>query len=208
MSAWNFNLGGRTAEEIDKLASKPPDGYYVAIFSKLEDDTETLAQKFEFKIDSGLHVGVILRGKLNNPAMADDPKKAEGMVKKALIWAARLGIIDKGAKGDVTVNFAAALGKKYVVKVKSSTFTRSDGTTSDPYQEIDYAGIYPLDHADIDGPTRVELGLPLLPGQSATPAVKGKGRAAAAAVVPGAASGAPATAPTQSADAIANSLLN
>lgn len=206
MSAWNFNLGGKTAEEIDKAASKPPDGFYLATLSKVEDDSETLAKKFEFKIEGGLHAGVILRGRLNNPSMAD-PDKAEGMIKKALIWGARLGLIPKGETKIVSIDFNRAVGGRFVVKAKTSSYKRQDGTMSDTYQEIDYAGIYPLDHADIDGPTRVSLGLPLLPGQSATETGKGKRGANGSHATTPASITAPATPNTQSADAIASSIL-
>lgn len=205
---WNLDFGGQTIDAVDKSAGTPPDGYYRAKLTEaMPDDDHRL--EFKFTICHGLQAGRKVSGKLNNPGLADTPEHRESALKKARVWAVRLGLVPKEAEGKVaSVNWSLAYGREVVVKVSSKTYKKKkDGVETGEtgtWQEIDYAGVYPLDHADLNGPTRTELGLPLLPGQSATDPKAGKGNGKS---TPGAVSGAPATAPTQDTQAIVANLF-
>lgn len=195
--SWNLNFGGKSAEQIDKESSRPPDGFYLAECIKRETSPEDFSEEFTWKITKGTSAGAIVRGRLNNPAVADTPEKAESMVKKAKIWAVRLGVVPRDAVlENVTVDWTKAVGWKGVLKIKTRHYEKRDGTKGE-ITEPDYAGIYPLDHADLDGPTRHALGIDLLPGQSAEPKARGKNGSTTV----------PTTTPAKSTDALAEALL-
>jgi hypothetical protein len=201
MSATSFdlNMTGKTIDGIDKSIGYPPDGHYVTKLAAVALDPEYGRLNFEFQITHGIHAGRKLKGSLQNPRLADNPAKSED---RARAWAVRLGLLSKADENKtVTTDYSKAIGRETVVKVHTKP-----GSKGGMFQEVEYCGLWPLDHPDLDGPTRHALGLPLLPGQSATEAPKGLGKKAE--TVPGAASGAPATAPAQSSAAIADALFS
>lgn len=200
-TSFDLNLSGKTIDGIDKSIGNPPDGHYVTKLATVASDPEYGRIKFEFQITKGIHAGRKLKGSLGNPRLSDNPEKSQ---ERARAWAVRLGLLSKSDENKtVSTDYAKAIGKEVVVKVHTKA-----GSSGGMFQEVGYCDLWPLDHADLDGPTRHALGLPLLPGQSATEAPKGRGKGKAAETVPGAASGAPATAPAASSQAIADALFN
>lgn len=204
--AWDLDFTGKTVDEVDKSGGEPPNGYYRAKLAEVKSNPEDGSEEFVFKISRGPHSNRIVRGKLWNPRFAEDEEKKNSAMRKASIWAVRLGLVKKGDEGKLaSVEFSSAVGWEGVIK-KSSYVSKSNGRE---YHEVDYAGVYPLDHHDLDGPTRASLDLPLLPGQSATDPKAGKqSKSHSEKTVPGAASGSPATPPAASADDIAKSLFS
>jgi hypothetical protein len=200
-TSFDLNLSGKTIDGIDKSIGYPPDGYYVTKLAAVASDPEYGRLNFEFKISNGIHAGRKLKGSLGNPRLADNPEKSQ---ERARAWAVRLGLLSKADENKtVATDYAKAIGRDVVVKVHTKP-----GTKGGMFQEVEYCGLWPLDHPDLDGPTRHALGLPLLPGQSAEAAPKGRGGKKAEPTVPGAASGAPATSPAQSSQSIADALFN
>jgi hypothetical protein len=194
-TAFDINFGGTTIDGVDKSIGNPPDGYYRTKVAKVDLDQEHGRLRFEFEITHGIHAGRRLKGSLGNPRLSDSPEKS---MARARAWAVRLGLAKKEDENKtVSMDFAAAVGKPIVVKVA----TKKGDTGS--WQEVGYCDLWPLEHPDLDGPTRHSLGLQLLPGQSATESPKGRGKGNA--VTPGTASGAPANA--QSPDAVAAALF-
>lgn len=205
-NGWDLNFGGQTIDDVDKSGGNPPDGFYRCKVHEATTDAEDGSMSFKFKVCYGNQMNRIIKGKLKNPRFAEDPEKAATMASRAKIFGVRLGLIKKEDEGKtVNCDYTKAVGVECVISLKSRTFDGRDGGKV-TYQDIDYAGIYPLTHQDLDGPTRVSLGLPLLPGQSATDAKAGK-PAKGGKVEPGAASGAPGTPPAQSADQMAAALF-
>lgn len=204
-NGWDLNFAGQTIDDVDKSGGNPPDGYYRVKADKVEHDPEDGSMKFSFKITHGVQSGRIVRGKLSNPRFAETPEKAKTIADRAKIWAVRMGLVPKDAEGKTAnVDFTQAIGRDLVVKVKTRTFDGNKGKVE--FQEVEYAGVYPLDHHDLDGPTRTALELPLLPGQSATDPKAGK-QSKSEKATPGALSGSPATPPAASADDIAAKLF-
>lgn len=210
---WNLDFGGQTIDAVDKSAGTPPDGYYRAKLHEVVPDDDGRLE-FKFKICHGIQTGRTLSGKLNNPQFADTAEHRDSATKKARVWAVRLGLVSKESEGKVAaVNWNLAIGREVVVNVETTKYEKKDKNTGaktgvwTTWQEIKYAGVWPLDHVDIDGPTRASLDLPLLAGQSATDpkAGKGKGNGSPA---PGTVSRAPSTAPTESSDSIAAKLFS
>lgn len=203
MSATSFdlNLSGQTIDEIEKSIGTPPDDYYVTRVTKVTNDPEYGRLNFEFTITNGIHVGRKLKGTLGNPRLSPNPQESQ---KRATRWAVRLGLLAKADENKtVPVDYSKAIGKDIVVRVETK-----EGSKGGKFQEVGYCELWPLEHPDLNGPTRHRLGLPLLPGQSAEAAPKGRGKGKAEPAAPGAASGAPATAPAASSQAIADALFN
>jgi hypothetical protein len=175
--SWNLDFGNETAEQVDLAAGYLQPGYYRMRLASNEEDLESGAMKLHFVVSHGLHAGKKLTESLNNPKMATDEKAAESAMKKARTWAVRLGAVPRTATGVAGANFDLAVGKEFVVEVEKRQFPGRDGVMRE-FTSAKYAGIFPLDHKDIPVATRVELGLPLLPGQQSP--VPGKGAAQAA----------------------------
>ncbi len=164
--AWELDFTGETVDSVDKSGGHPPDDYYRVKLVELPPQTEKW-QDFIFQITSGLHTGRKVKGRLFDPRFSDTPERADGAKRKAKLWAGRLGLMKKEHEGkNVPIDWNAAIGWTGVVLQA----TPKDKDTGKPgkYPEVDYAGIFPIEHVDLDGPTRTRLGLALLPGQSAT----------------------------------------
>lgn len=175
MASWDLDFTGDTLDSVDKSGGHPPDDYYRVTLAETTESQKDGSQEFKFKITSGPHTGRVVKGKLWNPRLADDQEKGENAKRKAKLWAGRLGLMKKEHEGKATaIDWAAAVGWNGVVKQNTRT-DKATGKLSD-FPEVDYAGVYPLDHQDLDGPTRTRLGLTLLPGQSATAPASARGK--------------------------------
>lgn len=206
---WDLNFAGTTVDDVDKSGGDPPNDYYLAELVGVSANPETGAEEFKFKIDNGVHSGRHVRGVLWNPRFSENAEMAEKSRKRANLWAVRLGLVGADANGKtVSVEFSKAIGWKGIIK-KCSYASKND--PSKEFHEIDKygSGIYRLDSPDVDGQTRTKLGLPLLPGQSATDPKAGKAasKGGKGESLVGTASGAPGTPPVASADDIAKSLF-
>lgn len=206
-NGWDLNFAGQTIDDVDKSGGNPPDGFYRVNVTEVTNSAEDGSMHFKFKISQGPQAGRHVKGKLSNPRFAETVEKAKTIADRAKIWAVRMGLVPKEAEGKTAnVDYLKAIGKELVVKLKTRVFDGDKGKVE--FQEVEYAGVYPLDHHDLDGPTRTALSLPLLPGQSATDPKAGKQtKAEREKATPGAASGAPGAAPTQTNDQIAAALF-
>lgn len=167
--AWDLDFSGETLDQVDKSGGHPPDDYYKVTLAETTENQKDGSQEFVFKITDGPHKGRNVKGKLWNPRFADDAEKGENAKRKAKLWGVRLGLVPKEAEGKTAaIDWHKAVGWSGVVK-QNTRIDKATGVKGN-FPEVDYAGIYPLDHHDLDGPTRTRLGLTLLPGQSATTA--------------------------------------
>ncbi len=203
---WDLDFSGETPEQVDLAAGRIPDGWYRAILAASEDDLESGAKKLQFKVSQGLHAGKKITQTLWHPRFAPDEEKAKSAMQKARIFAVRMGLVPREAKGAFTMNFDAALNKEFVVKVK----TFKSEKTGKEFAELEYSGVFPFDHRDIPADVRVALGLSPLAGAAPATATTHAAHAAVTTSTPGVtvtpmAGGTPpaGTAPKTAADASA-----
>ena len=157
--AWNLDFTGTTIDDVDKSAGPPPDGYYYARVESTEESLDDGSQSFVFLILKGRCAGKKQKTKINNPAFADDQKKAAAAAKKAQLYAVRLGLVDKGVNGKTaSLDWSKAVGKEVVIQIKTQHFTGSDGAARE-WRDLAFDGIWPADHADVTNDIRVAAGL-------------------------------------------------
>ncbi len=155
------------------------------------DDAQTGKRVFELKIISeGASFGGVINHVLRPPeACVGDSDGGDFAKKCTKATAKRLGVWKENQEGRVSVDFDSVLangGFVGVLKVVANRYQSNknggwvDGTKPDPF------GPFALDHPDIPVSVRIQLGLPLLPGQAAEDgaAKRGRGRPAGAANKP------------------------
>jgi hypothetical protein len=198
---WKLDFSNETPEQVDLAAGTIPAGYHRARLESQDDDLETGAKRLTFKLSHGLHTGKRLTERVNNPDFVDGDESKMWAAKRAKIFVTRMGAIPRDATGIVEPDWARCVGQEYVIKVKHREYQGKSGTAT--AVEVDFGGIFDLNHKDIPVEARVDLGLPLLPGQK-PPKERKAGADATTAVAAG---GATQAAPAKDAAAAAAALF-
>lgn len=171
--AWNLDFStNRNRDEIDN-GGRAPDGFYKANLAEVEDDQEDGAKLFKFKVSEGPYAGVVHTERISNPMMADTPAKAATIIKRAKLFASRLGLVSDSDLGRVSeINFDRAAGVPVVIHLKTNKFTGKDGSQKE-FQNLAFDGVYPFDHPDVPQPVRMSLGLPAARARTGAAGAKG-----------------------------------
>lgn len=211
--AWDINVfEGETAETID-TGGRLAEGWYLATLAETSDNQQNGSKELTFAVKGGPYSGMKAKKDLWNPQFSDTPDKAKQAMQHAKAWAYRLGLLTEEqfkAPKTYAINWDGAVGKVYVIEVKTRKYTKKDGTQGE-VTEVGYLGCYPLDHPDIPEDTRKELAIgparALRPGEKRRghPAPTGTGAGAGAANTTAAGSTTPA-ATQQQVDSLAANL--
>ena len=148
------------AEQGDRI----PAGYYLAEVADHFEDTKSEypgSYKYQLVLDDS--AGKVLAGRklffgYSDPSNIDDEKKKSNAMTRCRMLASRLNLIAADGYGkQARVNFDNAVGQKVVIRVVRKP-DKKDPTKV--WSEVDYDGVYPLDHPDIPDADRKRLNLP------------------------------------------------
>jgi hypothetical protein len=188
MAEWwedEYDLGAKTAAEVEAGGVLKQPGWYRVVLEDLKPGEQPGFEKdlrLIFKVTEGPFKGSIISEFLNYPDNAGNVEKGKKLREKRDIWATRMGLIPKDAKGRGGINWSAAIGQEYVIEVTHQTWKADGERKAGEKTGIDYLGVYGLDHPKIPAAKRLELKLPAARkddaggnGQQTLPEVNGGG---------------------------------
>jgi hypothetical protein len=160
---WKLNLKDDRYDDLGN--AKPTIGWYKATIDDVKENSETGNMEFDFRITGPTIGGAVHKEFLNNPELQSTEKATAYAIRKSKDWAKRLGLLTREDEGreDFEAEWANAIGKEVVIRLKDGSYTAGDGSRRERV-EVDWAP-FPLDHQGVPADARQLLGLPLLPGQ-------------------------------------------
>lgn len=199
--SWDLDFRGDNIEALEAGGRLPP-GFYVAKVDNFAEDQKDGAGVFTFLVSAGPFAGQKTEAKLFNPKFADTAERAANAVRRAKVWAARLGLVGADDLTKIVpLDFRKAVNHNCVLKMETDSYEDRSGVKRETVK-VGYMGVYPLDHPDIPEDFRMAMNL-----GPARPRKPGDGKAAASAVsASGTGTQAPAAAVQNTAD-IAKSLF-
>lgn len=186
MTKFSVDLTDDSPEGVD-TGGRVPAGWYRAFVHDVVDDVKSGKTMIAFRITAGSQKDATVYERLSDPDLVESEKGKRVSLTRIKLFASRLGLIKADAFGrQADGDFVDAIGTECVIQVVHRPYP--DKTTGAPQVsvELDFAGIYPLDHAKIPADVRKALGLPPLPSplfdaaeSGAKPATPGQKKAAA-----------------------------
>lgn len=170
MAEWKVDFTGDKEEDLDRIDPLP--GWYRATVAAIEDDDKSGAQVVHYKITGPAFAGAVIYEKVWNPENAETEEKAAKTMARAKKVMSRLGLVGKDDLGrEKVIKWDACIGREMVLQVIDDSYEGKDGKKVAKVS-CGYLGMFPTDHASIPPAVRVQLGLPLLAGQTVEEAKK------------------------------------
>ena len=151
---WDVDCTGLTPETMDE--SRCPAGWHEAECTNVVEDPGEGKMVVTY-ITTSEPKGCVISQTFNEPSLAKTEKEQQSRNKFFRIWGVRMGVIPKTSAGKVSgCDPRKAIGRKCVLHVVDNVYTKEDGNVVST-TKIDYAGVYPLDHAEIPEKERKRL---------------------------------------------------
>lgn len=150
--------------ELDQPSFVSQPGWYRAIVKDTSLDDDSGAQVMKYQITKGASTdafnGAVVTDKIQDPTLSETDEKREWTTRRAKGLVKRLGLVGTAAIGQVVEpNFLDCIGKEFVLHLKERKYKDKDGNEKSAVN-IDFLGVFPLDHGEIPEAVRVSLGLP------------------------------------------------
>lgn len=177
MGLWDFDLGGRSAAEIDESAGPIQPGYYRTKVESATIKPEDGSVAIKFRVCYGPMAGKTHTEYLKSPQMASSDYARDVAVKKAVVYLRRLGVISPDHSGPISnPDWSKAVSdREIIIHVIHRKWDANPvkGLQAGERTEIDFAGVWPMDHRDVAAfkpEIRGALGLPGGSAPAAAPA--------------------------------------
>jgi hypothetical protein len=164
MATFNVNLEGMEYDSMDAGLRLDP-GWYRAILDDCYDDSKSADTVMVWKVTHGSSKGAKHSDRLRDPELATSDVGKNMAIKRIVALGKRFGLIAPEDKSMKPINFQDVIGFEGVIHIVERGYTDKAGLPAKSI-EVDFVGVYSLNHDKIPPAVRVSLGLPLLPGQS------------------------------------------
>lgn len=161
MPKFHVDLTSDNADTVEAGDRLPPDWYRAVLDDCFEDTKNENQTAFRWKVKGGAFDGRVQFDHLGNPDFLNDDKAVTAVTRRAKILGSRMGLIQPDAYGkEMDFDFADAISNEYVIQVVERKY--QDKKTGEPktINNVDFAGVYPLDHEKIPEDVRRKLQLP------------------------------------------------
>jgi hypothetical protein len=178
----DLDLGGMSGDDAEAGGFLDVPGWYKAVVENVGEKEDKTSVIFKFKVVEGPYRNSVVTEYLNLPEWAPSESARETGTKRLGGWFRRLGIWDgTPMKGKARYNLDAAIGQEVMIHLKRRTYTDKKTGKEKETVNIDFMGVYPLDHEKIPQDVRDKFHLPAarkdecdndqptLPGVEATP---------------------------------------
>ena len=157
-----IDLTGDTKDTVDRTMPNP--GWYKATVIDSLPDEDADAQIVRYRVTAPTFIGSVIDDKIFNPEGSKDDAAGEISLRRLKLMLKRLGLIGDSDYGkQVEIDWLKAKGRDVVLHL-----TEREGKgemAGKKFVNIDFGGVFPLDHDKIPVAERQRMGLPLLPGQ-------------------------------------------
>lgn len=165
-----LDLGDDTPETLEHGGQMTPGWKHIKIEDVYDDPKNQGTLVLLMRVVTGKAKGAPHYERLWSPANAPDEQKAQTARNRRKLFAKRLGLIADGDAGKaVQLDWADAIGREALVKIKKEVKKNEDGSEGREFVNVGFADIYRLDHPDVPAEALKEAGLPPR-GGSAPPA--------------------------------------
>ncbi len=154
-----LDLTDDTADSLESGGQIRPGWHHAKVEDAYDDPKNQGTLVLLFRVLGGKCSGAAHYERLWGADNAKDAKSATTAKNRRKLFLKRLGVIGDGDAGkQVSVDWADAIGRECLIKIKRDTKKQDDGETKE-YINLDFAGIYRLNHPEVPAEAWKESGL-------------------------------------------------
>jgi hypothetical protein len=163
-----LDLGDDTPETLEHGGHVSPGWKHVKVEDVYDDPKNQGTLVLLLRVLTGKAKGAAHYERLWSPTNAADEQKAQSARNRRKLFAKRLGLIGDGDAGkNVSVDWADAIGREALVKIKRDLKKGANGEPDKEFTNVEFAGVYRVDHPDVPPEALREAGLPPRGGPNA-----------------------------------------